>query len=332
MKKYSVIVPVYNRPDEVEELLDSLNRQEFRDFEILIIEDGSSEKCEDVVRKYSDTLHIKYFYKENSGPGASRNYGMDRAGGEWLIFFDSDCLIPPGYFTNVEKFLSVNHLDTFGGPDSAHESFSNTQKAINYAMTSFITTGGIRGKQKQLDKFQPRSFNMGIRKPVYEQVGGFSTIHPGEDPDLSYRIMNAGFKVGLIPDAPVFHKRRIDFKKFIKQVYKFGLTRTILIKWYPDSFKLVYFLPGLFLVGTLILLILSFTVSLYFLTPIGLLIILIFTDASIKTKRIKIAFMSILASFIQLTAYGFGFLKGWWHLLVLRRDERKVFPGMFFEK
>ncbi len=332
MKKYSVIVPVYNRPNEVEELLDSLNRQEFRDFEILIIEDGSSSTCEDVVKKYSDALDIKYFYKENSGPGASRNYGMDRAGGEYLIFFDSDCLIPPGYFTSVEEFLSVNPLDTFGGPDSAHESFSDTQKAINYAMTSFITTGGIRGKKKQLDKFQPRSFNMGIRKAVYEQVGGFSTIHPGEDPDLSYRIMKAGFKVGLIPDAPVFHKRRIDFKKFIKQVYKFGLTRTILIKWYPDSFKLVYFLPGLFLVGTLMLLILSFTVSLYFLTPIGLLIMLIFTDALIKTKRIKIAFLSILASFIQLTAYGFGFLKGWWNLLVLRRDERKVFPGMFFEK
>jgi glycosyltransferase involved in cell wall biosynthesis len=216
--KYSVIVPVYNRPVEVEELLDSLAKQTWNQFDILIVEDGSTEDCRAICDKYSDRLDINYYFKENSGPGSSRNFGMEKATGEYMIFFDSDCLIPTQYFEEVEKFISQNKLDCWGGPDDAHPSFTIIQKAINYSMTSVITTGGVRGKENKLDKFQPRSFNMGISQKVYKAVGGFGDIHPGEDPDLSYRIMDAGFTTGLIPRAHVFHKRRIDFQKFVGDI------------------------------------------------------------------------------------------------------------------
>ncbi|MBN4071416.1 glycosyltransferase, partial [Crocinitomix catalasitica] len=244
-----MIVPVYNRPVEVAELLSTLVEQTFKEFDILIIEDGSTEDCKAIVNQFSDRLDIKYFFKDNSGPGESRNFGMEKAEGDYMIFFDSDCLIPPNYFDEVEKYLAGQPLDCWGGPDDAHPSFTTIQKAINYSMTSVITTGGVRGKENRLDNFQPRSFNMGISQEVYKKVGGFGDIHPGEDPDLSYRIMDAGFKTGLIKDAVVFHKRRIDLQKFVKQVYKFGVVRVILMKWFPNKTKLTYFLPTSFLVG-----------------------------------------------------------------------------------
>jgi glycosyltransferase involved in cell wall biosynthesis len=244
--KYSIVIPIYNRPDEAEELLESLSRQRYQDFELVMVEDGSTQKCDHVVEKYNDKINIRYFYKENTGPGKSRNYGIENALGEYVILFDSDCIIPEDYLEKIEEFQKEFHLDCWGGPDAAHESFSDIQKAINFAMTSFITTGGIRGRKKQLDKFQPRSFNMGFKKEIYNKIGGFSNVHPGEDPDFSYRIMNAGYTTGLIPNAKVFHKRRIDFGKYRIQVYKFGVVRNFLIKWYPDKFKLVYLLPSFF--------------------------------------------------------------------------------------
>ncbi len=330
MKKYSVIVPVYNRPMEVRELLESLVNQDYRDFELLIIEDGSSLPCEAEVKAYSDRLDIRYFYKPNSGPGRSRNFGMEKATGEYLVFFDSDCLIPPTYFSALEAQLSQRELDAYGGPDNAHESFTDVQKAINYAMTSLFTTGGVRGKKSRLDRFQPRSFNMGFRRSVYQKVGGFADVHPGEDPDLSYRIMNAGFKVGLIEEAYVFHKRRIDFSKFTKQVYKFGMVRAILIKWYPERFRIVYLLPSLFLLGSLLLLSAGLLCSPYFLLPMAVPLLLFFADAWSRTRSIKIALLAVAASILQLYCYGWGFLKVGFSLFVLGRQERKAFPKLFF--
>ncbi len=330
MIKYSVIVPVYNRPNEVDELLQSLKEQTFKNFEIVLIEDGSSEKCDGIVAKYKDDLDIKYHYKENSGPGDSRNIGMEKGQGEYLIFFDSDCIIPPDYFENVEQSLTDTPLDAFGGPDSAHESFSNIQKAINYSMTSIITTGGVRGKKNKLDKYQPRSFNMGIKKEVYQKVGGFSDIHPGEDPDLSYRIMDAGYKVGLIEEAYVYHKRRIDFSKFAKQVYKFGVVRVILIKWYPEKFKPTYLLPTLFLLFSVISIILGAVVTPLFLIPLACFPVIVFTDAILQTKHIGISIMAIYASFIQMYCYGWGFLKSFFKVLLFKIPERKAFRKFFF--
>jgi len=332
MPKYSVIVPIFNRPNEAEELLESLAKQTYKDFDIIIIEDGSQDTCEDIVKRYANDLDIKYHFKSNSGPGDSRNVGMTMATGDYLIFFDSDCIIPPQYFGEVEKHLAETPLDAFGGPDSAHVSFSNVQKAINYAMTSIITTGGIRGKKNKLDQYQPRSFNMGISQEVYKTVGGYTDVTPGEDPDLSYRIMNAGFRVGLIEKAYVYHKRRIDFSKFIKQVYKFGVMRPVLVKWYPDKFKLTYTFPTLFLLFSLFLVALTIAISPLFLSPLAFIAIILFIESLIKTKSLSISLLAILASFIQLYAYGYGFLKSAILILLLKKEERKVFDSFFFDK
>jgi len=332
MPKYSVIIPIYNRPDEAEELLASLAKQTYKNFDILMIEDGSTQDCSEIVKSYSNNLDIKYHFKANSGPGDSRNVGMSMATGDYLIFFDSDCIIPPQYFAEVEKHLAHTPLDAFGGPDSAHPDFSKFQKAVNYAMTSIITTGGVRGKKSKLDQFQPRSFNMGISQAVYKKVGGYTDVTPGEDPDLSYRIMNAGFRVGLIEKAYVFHKRRVDFSKFIKQVYKFGVMRPVLIKWYPDKFKLTYTIPSLFLLFSLLLLLLTFVISPIFLSPLAFLAIILFIESMIKTKSLSISLLAVLASFIQLYSYGYGFLKSAILILGLKKEERIVFDNFFFDK
>lgn len=330
MIKYSVIIPVYNRPDEMAEMLDSLQVQNRTDIEVIMVEDGSQLKSEHLLPEYD--LDIKYFFKSNTGPGDSRNFGMSQASGSYLLFFDSDCVLPLGYFERLDEGVSKYQPDAFGGPDAAHESFSDTQKAINYAMTSFFTTGGIRGGKKQLDKYQPRSFNMGMTKEVYERVGGFSDIHPGEDPDLSFRIMNENYKVSLLPEVYVYHKRRIDLKKFMIQVYKFGVVRIILNKWYPETKKLVYFFPSMFFVGLLGSLILSLVSSLVFVSPILLLTTLLFADALIKGNSLKVSLLAIPASFIQLTSYGYGFLKSFFKINILRQEERSAFPSFFFGK
>ena len=241
--KYSLIIPVYNRPDEVDELLESLTGQTFTDFETVVVEDGSSRPCRDVVEKYAGCLSVKYYDKPNSGPGQTRNYGAERSSGEYLIVLDSDCVLPPEYLQAVDDELRREPADAFGGPDRAHESFTDVQKAISYAMTSFFTTGGIRGGKKKMDKFYPRSFNMGVRAEVYRRLGGFSKMRFGEDIDFSIRIFKAGCSCRLFPDAWVWHKRRTDMKKFFKQVHNSGIARINLYKKYPESLKLVHLLP-----------------------------------------------------------------------------------------
>lgn len=328
--QYSLIVPVYNRPDEVDELLQSLSEQTFKDFEVLIIEDGSSEPCEAVCKKYEDRLRLRYIFKANSGPGPSRNFGMEQASGNYFIIFDSDCLIPPQYMQEVENYLQENYVDCFGGPDAAHESFSPTQKSINYTMTAFLTTGGIRGGSEKLGKFQPRSFNMGISREVFEKVGGYGKIHPGEDPDLSFRIWQAGYQTALIKKAHVYHKRRIDFQKFSKQVYKFGVVRVILNKWHPGTGKLTYWFPTVFAAGfTFNLLMYPFYPFLTWLN--GLYAAALFLDALTKTKNLNIAAGAVFAAFIQFYSYGWGFLKANWKINALGMEEKEAFPGFFFK-
>ncbi len=333
MYHYTVIVPVYNRPQEVLELLESLSKQRYTDFDVLLIEDGSTKPCLQEVARFKDRLNIKYHFKENSGPGDSRNVGMSMAKGDYLVFFDSDCIIPKDYFSIVDNYLQDHPLDCYGGPDAAHDSFSAVQKAINHVMTSFITTGGIRGKEKQVDRFQPRSFNMGFRKKVYETIGGFSDIHPGEDPDLSYRMMRAGFTTGLISDAYVYHKRRIDFGKFAKQVYKFGIVRNILSKWYPQYRSPIYFFPSLFLLGSILLILLAVVfLSLIPLIPLIFFSLFILIEAMIKTGNFWIALLSVRAAFTQLFSYGLGFLRAYWLIHILKKDERQSLQSFFFRK
>ena len=328
--KYSFIIPVYNRPEEVDELLDSLTHQTFRDFEVLVIEDGSAIPCKDIVEKYDDLLSIKYFVKPNSGPGQTRNYGAERAEGEYLLILDSDCIVPPTYLEAVEAELNREPADAFGGPDRAHSSFSDIQKAINYAMTSFFTTGGIRGGKKKMDKFYPRSFNMGVRAEAYQSLGGFSKMRFGEDIDFSIRIFKNGYRCRLFPEAWVWHKRRTDFRKFFKQVHNSGIARINLYKKYPESLKVVHLLPAAFTVGLLVLLLGSLW-CLWCLLPILLFILLIFIDASIRNKSIRIGCLSVAASFIQLVGYGSGFILAWWRRCVKGKDEFAAFEKTFYK-
>ena len=345
--KYSIIVPVFNRPDEVDELLESLLSQEEKDFEVIIVEDGSQVPCQKVCDKYADRLDLHYYYKENSGPGQSRNYGAERAKGDYLLILDSDVVLPKGYIRAVSEELNREPADAFGGPDCAHDSFTDTQKAISYSMTSFFTTGGIRGGKKKLDKFYPRSFNMGIRRDVYQELGGFSKMRFGEDIDFSIRIFKAGKRCRLFPEAWVWHKRRTDFRKFWKQVYNSGIARINLYKKYPDSLKLVHLLPMVFTVGTtcLLLLILSglFLLCIPILNIIGSLLviigliplllysIIICVDSTMQNNSLKIGLLSIAAAFIQLTGYGCGFISAWWKRCVCGMDEFSAYEKNFYK-
>ena len=313
--KYSIIVPVFNRPDEVDELLESLGSQTLRDFEVVIVEDGSQIPCKDVCDKYADILDLHYYFKENSGPGQSRNYGVERAQGEYVIILDSDAVTPPGFMQAIDDELKRQPTDAWGGPDAAHESFSDIQKAISYAMTSFFTTGGIRGGKKQLDKkFYPRSFNLGVRREVYLQLGGFTKERfskmslYGEDIDFSLRIYKNGYSCRLFPEAWLWHKRRTDFSKFWRQVYNSGYARINLWRKYPEALKPVHALPAVFTVGVAGLLLLSVFCVLA-LIPLILYSALIFIDSTIRNKSVMVGLKSIPAAFIQLIGYGVGFLE-----------------------
>ena len=328
--KFSIIIPVFNRPDEVDELLESLCQQTVKDFEVLIIEDGSVKPCKDVCDKYANILDLHYYAKENSGPGQSRNYGAERANGEFVIILDSDVVLPTGYLQAVEDELKQNPCEAFGGPDAAHPSFTSVQKAISYSMTSFFTTGGIRGGKAKLDKFYPRSFNMGIRRDVYLQLGGFTKMRFGEDIDFSYRIVEAGYMPRLFPEAWVWHKRRTDFRKFFRQVYNSGIARINLEKRHPGTMKLVHLLPTVFTLGVIGLLIISLFWPLAC-VPIILYSLIILIDSSLKNKNLWVGILSIPAAFVQLMGYGFGFIESWWKRCVLKKDEFTAFEKNFYK-
>lgn len=309
---YSVIIPVYNRPDEVRELIDSLTGQTYTHFEVIIVEDGSTNRCEEVVRAYQNRLDIRYFYKENSGQGFSRNYGFSRAKGDYYIVFDSDCIIPEYYFERVEKSLNTRFLDAFGGPDKAHPAFNDLQKAISYSMTSLFTTGGIRGAKKHVGQFHPRSFNMGISKEVYEKTEGYIITRMGEDIEFSIRIHALGFKIGLIHDAYVYHKRRTSLKQFYKQLHFFGRARINVFRFFRSEIKIIHLFPALFTLSFWVMIILLIT-DMHHTGGLSLVLfllyyILIFFDSLVRNRNIRVALMSVPTSFVQLYAYGVGFL------------------------
>ncbi|WP_455585432.1 glycosyltransferase [Bacteroides sp.] len=328
--RYSIIIPVYNRPDEVDELLQSLLHQHFKDFEVIVVEDGSSIPCQAVTEKYKERLDLKYYQKTNSGPGQTRNYGAERSRGEYLIILDSDCILPDTYLDAVETELQAAPADAFGGPDRAHDSFTDIQKAINYSMTSFFTTGGIRGGKKKMDKFYPRSFNMGVKREVYLALGGFSKMRFGEDIDFSIRIFKGGYRCRLFPGAWVYHKRRTDLRKFFKQVHNSGIARINLYKKYPESLKLVHLLPAVFTLGVALLLVGSLF-CLFSLIPILLYALLVCADSTCKNHSLRIGVYSVAASFIQLIGYGTGFWRAWWQRCILKRGEFEAFQKNFYK-
>lgn len=321
----SIIIPVYNRVEEMKELLCSLSQQQNRDFEVVVVEDGSTETSEAVVRSYGDILDIKYFTKPNSGPGLSRNYGSERSSGEYLIYLDSDCVVPPQYTQVLHDYLDCNRVDTFGGPDAASDDFSDFQKAVSYSMTSFFTTGGIRGGKRKLDRFFPRSFNMGYRREAYDQYGGFSSMRVGEDMELSYRLVAKGCSSVLIPQAYVYHKRRSSSKSFFRQVFRFGMTRINLYLRYPDTLKLVHFLPSLFTAYVAVSILVTLFFSRYALLPVFLIAFVWFFNSTMVNRNVNVGILSIKTSFIQLFGYGSGMIYGAWMRLVLKKTEEDTF-------
>lgn len=319
---FSLIVPVYNRPDEIADLLESLSRQTDKDFELVLTEDGSTVPCREEVERYADRLDIQYFSKSNEGRSIARNHGMQHARGEYFVFVDSDCILPPDYFESLRRQLSQTGADCFGGPDAAHESFTDTQKAINFAMTAFLTTGGIRGGKVQMEKFVPRTFNMGFSRRVWEKVGGFREMF-SEDIDMSTRIRQAGFAPQLFRDVRVFHKRRGHLAKFWRQVHVFGMSRITLQLLYPGSMKLVHWLPAVFTIGAAALILLGIFVSPWWLLPLGVYIVALWISAIAATRSLKIGTMAVGASMVQLLGYGTGFIRAYVWKILLRhgRDE-----------
>lgn len=327
---FSIIIPVYNRAEEVDELLESLLHQTNKQFEVIVVEDGSSKKSDFIVEKYRNNLKIVYFEKANSGPGLSRNAGAEKARYEYLIFFDSDCIIPPNYIENVTVFLNNNYVDAYGGPDRAMPTFTTIQKAINYSMTSFFTTGGIRGGKKSMDKFHPRSFNLGVSKKAFEALNGYGKMRFGEDVDFSLRLIEKGFTTALIPEAYVYHKRRTNFRQFFKQVYNSGIARINLHLAHPNSLKPVHTLPAAFVAVMILLFLASIFFLVLLIAPLFYSLV-IFLDSLNKNKSVKVAFFSIAAAWTQLFGYGTGFLSAVWKRLILRQGEFKAFEKKFYE-
>lgn len=326
----SIIIPVYNRPNELEELLNSLAIQTNKDFEVLVVDDGSDQKSEKIAELFQEKLNIRYFYKANSGPGQSRNFGCEQTDADFLVFFDSDCIIPPDYVKVLKNNLP--HIQAFGGPDRAHDSFAPIQKAISYSMTSVFTTGGIRGSKKSVEKFHPRSFNMGYAREVYEKTGGFSKLRFGEDIDLSIRIFERGFKTLLIPECYVYHKRRTDFKKFFKQVFNSGIARINLYKRHPKSLKLLHFFPAAFVMYQ----VLSIPHAIYHqqfwvLWPTIIYLTLLCIHATLTIKSLQIGMLSVWASVVQLFGYGLGFIKGFIKRIILKQSEFHAYDKTFYD-
>ena len=316
----------------------SLSAQTLKDFEVVVVEDGSSVPCADVVKKYELRMDVRYFNKPNSGPGQTRNFGVEHARGEYMLILDSDVVLPESYLAAVDEELQANDCDAFGGPDRAHESFTKMQKAINYAMTSFFTTGGIRGGKKKLDKFYPRSFNMGVKRSVYMALEGFSKMRFGEDIDFSTRIFKGGYRCRLFPAAWVWHKRRTDLRKFFKQVHNSGIARINLTKRHPGTLKLVHVLPAVFTVGCALLVVLAAVAAVTgcphwwaMLLPFVLFAVLILTDATLQNGSFGVGLRAVAAAYIQLWGYGSGFVRAWWRRCVLGRDEFEAFKKNFYK-
>ena len=328
---FSFIIPVFNRPEEVRELLESFCALSApKTFEIIIVEDGSTLDSKLIVDNYTEQLKISYYVKENTGPGHSRNYGMERAKGRYFIILDSDCVLPTDYLSAVLSKLNSHYVDGFGGPDAANDSFTDLQKAINFSMTSYMTTGGIRGNNISVENYEPRSFNMGISKEAFQATGGFGSIHPGEDPDLSIRLKEMGYHLHLIPEAFVYHKRRISLESFYIQVNKFGQARPILNKWHPSSKRLAYWFPSIFTLGLVISSLLAVLDFYWFLLLFGLYFLAAMIGAFRLTNNIIAAFLVIPAIVIQFFAYGLGFIKSNLKLALSNKSEKQLFPNLFF--
>ena len=332
---FSIVIPVFNRPDELSEFLTSLREQTYdKPLELIIVEDGSSQSSESVVKNWKapQNMRVLYHFKPNSGPGDSRNFGMAKASGDYFLLFDSDCVLPPDYLSHVEKQLESKWVDCFGGPDDAHADFTSLQKAITVSMTSVLTTAGVRGQSKRLSRFQPRSFNMGISKKAFLMTQGFSNIHPGEDPELVFKLWDKGFETDLFPEATVFHKRRISFSKYKTQIYKFGKVRPILDVRFPQYASIVYSFPVFFVVLFFLSLVMSFFGSHELFMVFSLYFFLIFLEGTLRFKSVYVGALAIITTLVQFSSYATGYILSTFLVKILKRNPEEVFPELFFKK
>jgi glycosyltransferase involved in cell wall biosynthesis len=342
---FSIVIPVFNRPDEIDRLLQSLTLQDDKNpFEVVVVEDGSTIDAKQVCDRYSNQLEINYYFKPNSGPGDSRNYGMSKAKGNYFLILDSDCILTSNYLSTVQKALSTSYTDCFGGADAAHESFTFFQKVVNAVMTNPFSTGGIRGRKIGLTRFQPRSFNMGVSKQLFEATGGFGKIHPGEDPEFVFRAWDLGFNTRFVDGAEVFHERRIRLNSFVKQIYKFGSVRVILNRMHPKYQSRLFLLPSVFTIGWMLLVVLSL-ISFLLNTKapyldfayLGILLyllysILFFVSTWFISKSFQIAVVSVPLMFIQFASYAYGYLRSSVKLIGVSRDKIEAkLPEFFFK-
>ncbi len=327
---FSIIIPVFNRPKELDELLQSIAKQQCEvKFETLIIEDGSEIKSDTLVNEFKNIITIKYYYKENTGPGDSRNYGMNKAEGKYFIILDSDCILPNNYLQEVYMVLEKNYTDAYGGADAAHPSFSSIQKAINYSMTSFLTTGGLRGNESTRKKFQLRSFNMGISKEAFIKTGGFAKQRIGEDIDLTFKLWKNGFTTQFIPNAFVFHKRRTNWDQFFTQTFGFGAARPILNAMHTNSARITFWFPSLFVLTSLFVMVSLFFGFFWPAMVLSIYLISLLIDSFIKNGKFIIAIQSMFAAIVQFFGYGLGFLRSVFRLHVLKNSKEEAFPKMF---
>lgn len=332
--KYSIIVAIYNRPDEMDELLESLSHQTYTDFEVIVVEDGSSIPCKEVCERYRGRLSVQYYAKENTGPGPSRNYGCRRATGDYFLFIDSDCTVPQAYMQAIDTAVEAQGLDAFGGPDREHASFTPMQKAISYSMTSFLTTGGIRGKKVRVGgMFHPRSFNMGISRAVFNKTDGFAQMRFGEDVEFSIRMIEHGFRVALIPEAFVYHKRRTDLKKFFKQVHNSGMARISIFLRHRDSLKLTHILPAAFTIYCLVALVYALFVPLGWVAvlPLALFVVAVFVEGSVRYRSASLGMLCVAASVVQLIGYGIGFIRAVVWRIMMNKPDVVAFERTFYK-
>ncbi|MEG1555007.1 MAG: glycosyltransferase [Rikenellaceae bacterium] len=328
---YSIVIPVYNRNEELGVILESLSQQTYRDFEVIVVDDGSIESAEPTCETFKDVLKVKYIYKYNSGPGLSRNEGAKVSESDFILFLDSDCIAPPHYLQSIDDFLNANRdVDAFGGPDASQEGADDKQKAITYAMTSFFTTGGIRGGDKRLDKFIPRSFNMGVSRKVWNLTGGFSSMRFGEDMEFSYRVIESGFKTALIKDAYLYHMRRTDTKAFFRQVFYSGMARINLYLRFPHTLKLVHILPALFALYIILIIPLLFIIGKATMYPLFIAAAVWFLDSLKVYRSINVSIMSVESSVVQIFAYGLGFLYCFWQRIIKKKDEESSYNTDFY--
>lgn len=340
--RFSVIIPSYNRADEVIDLLRSLQAQtcEHSRFEVLVIDDGSTDATEQKVNELASQVdfHLRFFRRNHEGPGPARNFGMSQAEGEYFLFIDSDCQADANWLKEIDEAITKEAPDAFGGPDSVLDSFTPLQKAIDYSMTSFLTTGGMRGhSQKRLAKFYPRSFNMGIRREVYEKLGGMGNLRHGQDIEFSRRIVASGAKVIYIPNAIVYHKRRTSLRKFFRQMFNWGVARINLSYLDAGNLEPLHFIPAIAAVGYTLLTIFTLLTGLAWkiwvaITVLALLICgYIFIDSSIRYRSVKVGWLAPIFAVCQIFAYGYGFTYNYVRRKIFRRGEVTGFVRRYYQ-